>query len=222
MTGALLTCQGEWRVLTSVKAPAIICAPRHAEEFVMKWCAVLSCVAGMLLSLSALATAQGKSLDSADQTDTAAGKRIFDAQCAWCHGTDGVGGTGSTLQGRKLRHAADDAALIGILKNGIPGTEMPAFRLFADRRNGVADSGIRAIARPVAATTGSRQSRARRSDLRIERMRNMPHRERPRRRARSRADCDRCVERPRVPPGVGHHTRGRTVTRLPRRARGDS
>jgi cytochrome c oxidase cbb3-type subunit III len=114
-------------VLTSVKAPAIICAPRHAEEFVMKWCVGLSCVAGMLLSLSALATAQGKSLDSADQTDTAAGKRIFDAQCAWCHGTDGVGGTGSTLQGRKLRHAADDAALIGILKNGIPGTEMPAF-----------------------------------------------------------------------------------------------
>lgn len=96
----------------------------------MRWCAhVLSCVAGMLLSLSALAAAQSKSLDSADQTDRAAGKRIFDAQCAWCHGTDGVGGTGSTLQGRKLRHAADDTALIGILKNGIPGTEMPSFAI---------------------------------------------------------------------------------------------
>lgn len=90
---------------------------------------VLSFVVTAVLAVSAPVTAQTRSLSSAAPTDSAAGKRIFDAQCAWCHGTDGVGGTGSTLQGRKLRHAADDTALIGILMNGIPGTEMPSFAL---------------------------------------------------------------------------------------------
>lgn len=83
-------------------------------------------VAG-LLAVSALATAQTPALSTADPTDLAAGKRVFDAQCAWCHGTDGGGGTGPTLQGAKLRNAADDAALLGIVRGGIPGTEMPAF-----------------------------------------------------------------------------------------------
>jgi cytochrome c oxidase cbb3-type subunit 3 len=88
---------------------------------------VLSLVVGVVLSVSVPVNAQTRPLSGASATDTAAGKRIFDMQCAWCHGTDGVGGTGSTLQGRKLRHAADDAALMGILMNGIPGTEMPSF-----------------------------------------------------------------------------------------------
>ena len=94
-----------------------------------RYASVLSLVVAAMLTVSAPVTAQTRPLSSAGPTDTAAGKRIFDAQCAWCHGTDGVGGTGSTLQGRKLRHAADDTALIGILTNGIPGTEMPAFAI---------------------------------------------------------------------------------------------
>lgn len=89
--------------------------------------AVLSCVAALVLAVSALLTAQTRSLGTASPTDMAAGKRIFHAQCAGCHGTDGVGGTGSTLQGAKLRHAADDAALLGIVRNGIAGTGMPSF-----------------------------------------------------------------------------------------------
>ncbi len=57
----------------------------------------------------------------------AAGKNLFDAQCAWCHGADGVGGTGPNLHGR-LRHATDYASVVDIITNGIPGTEMPSFR----------------------------------------------------------------------------------------------
>lgn len=59
-------------------------------------------------------------------SDVAAGRRIFDAQCAWCHGTDGTGGTGPSLQGT-LRHATDLKSIVGIVSNGIQGTEMPAF-----------------------------------------------------------------------------------------------
>lgn len=58
---------------------------------------------------------------------TAAGKTLFDAQCAWCHGSGGDGGTGPNLHGR-LRHATDYKSIVDIITSGIPGTEMPSFR----------------------------------------------------------------------------------------------
>jgi cytochrome c oxidase cbb3-type subunit III len=61
-------------------------------------------------------------------SDMAAGRQIFDAQCAWCHGNDGDGGTGPNLHGR-LRHATTHASVVDIILNGIPGTDMPSFRL---------------------------------------------------------------------------------------------
>jgi putative heme-binding domain-containing protein len=81
----------------------------------------------ILLGAVNLAIAQTGSLSTAGPTDIVAGKRVFDRQCAWCHGTGGVGGSGPILVGVKLRHAATDAALIDILKAGIAGTEMPSF-----------------------------------------------------------------------------------------------
>src|SRR6266568_3904769 len=68
-------------------------------------------------------------LRAATPADLAAGKRVFDSQCAWCHGTSGTGGTGPLLQRATLRHAADDKALADIVRNGIPGTEMPSFAI---------------------------------------------------------------------------------------------
>ncbi len=75
-----------------------------------------------------LLTAQSRPLSNADASELAAGKRIFDAQCAWCHGTDGTGGAGPSLQRPNLRHASTDADLTAIVKNGIAGTEMPGFQ----------------------------------------------------------------------------------------------
>jgi len=68
-------------------------------------------------------------LSAAGTSDLAAGRRIFDAQCAWCHGANGTGGTGPGLQRPTLGHAANDAALVQIVRNGIPGTEMPSFAI---------------------------------------------------------------------------------------------
>jgi putative heme-binding domain-containing protein len=86
------------------------------------------CLGTCLFLLAGLLNAQTRSLSSADATDLAAGKRIFDAQCAWCHGTGGAGGAGPSLQRPELRHAASDADLVTILRNGIAGTEMPGFQ----------------------------------------------------------------------------------------------
>jgi cytochrome c oxidase cbb3-type subunit III len=57
--------------------------------------------------------------------DQARGKRLFEGQCARCHGIQGGGGTGANLRRPKLQHAADDESLFDLIRNGIPGTGMP-------------------------------------------------------------------------------------------------
>jgi putative heme-binding domain-containing protein len=52
------------------------------------------------------------------------GRRLFEAQCALCHGVSGGGGRGPSLQKPKLGKAPDDAALERVIAEGI-GTEMP-------------------------------------------------------------------------------------------------
>lgn len=58
------------------------------------------------------------------RVDPAAGKVIFQAHCALCHGLDGGGGRGPDLRRPKLDRAADDEALKSLVENGIP-PEMP-------------------------------------------------------------------------------------------------
>src|SRR5262249_27330641 len=83
-------------------------------------------VLGVLLTLATSVQAQTRT-PQRPPTDIAAGKDVFDSQCAWCHGTDGDGGTGPNLHG-KLRHATDYNSIVDIVMNGIAGTEMPSFR----------------------------------------------------------------------------------------------
>src|SRR5438874_2468115 len=87
-------------------------------------------LAFVLIAVSAIASpahvlAQTRPLASASLRELAAGKRIFDAQCAWCHGTAGSGGSGPNLQRALLRNASSDESLVRIVRTGIPGTEMP-------------------------------------------------------------------------------------------------
>jgi putative heme-binding domain-containing protein len=77
---------------------------------------------------------QVRPLLNAGAKDLADGKKIFDAQCAWCHGAEGTGGTGPNLQRPTLRNAANDAALAQLVRIGIPGTEMPSFAIALTER----------------------------------------------------------------------------------------
>lgn len=53
------------------------------------------------------------------------GKRLFDGQCAVCHGIGGGGGTGPSLKRAKLERCPNNAALLEVIKEGIRGTQMP-------------------------------------------------------------------------------------------------
>lgn len=52
------------------------------------------------------------------------GKRIFESQCALCHGPDGSGGRGPSLRKARLKSSPDDDALKKVISDGIP-PEMP-------------------------------------------------------------------------------------------------
>jgi cytochrome c oxidase cbb3-type subunit 3 len=89
---------------------------------------VLAGVGCLTWLLPLAVSAQTRAPSGAGANDLAAGQRIFDAQCAWCHGNGGDGGTGPNLHG-KLRHATTLTSIVDIIISGIPGTDMPAFRL---------------------------------------------------------------------------------------------
>jgi putative heme-binding domain-containing protein len=78
-------------------------------------------VAVLLKGAAVLAQAPAASL-SADRP--AQGQRLFERQCARCHGLKGGGGEGPDLTRARLRHADTEKALIGVIRDGITGTEM--------------------------------------------------------------------------------------------------
>jgi cytochrome c oxidase cbb3-type subunit 3 len=63
--------------------------------------------------------------------DVAAGKQLFDRHCVVCHGIEGRGGRGPSLNRVELTHAPDDAALRSLIADGIPPA-MPAGFFFTD------------------------------------------------------------------------------------------
>jgi cytochrome c oxidase cbb3-type subunit 3 len=61
------------------------------------------------------------------QDPVASGKALFRSNCAFCHGLTGAGGRGPSLVSASIAQNTTDAALTSIIRNGIPGTTMPAF-----------------------------------------------------------------------------------------------
>jgi cytochrome c oxidase cbb3-type subunit 3 len=81
-----------------------------------------------LLAVSALA----------QPPDPTTGKKIFESQCALCHGQTGTGGRGPSLNRAKLGRAPDDEELGKVISNGIE-PEMPgAWQLNAHEVSSVA------------------------------------------------------------------------------------
>lgn len=62
--------------------------------------------------------------------DLELGRKLYTGRCGHCHGLDGEGGRGSTLNTGRFRHGGSDRELFLVIRNGIPNTEMPgAFNL---------------------------------------------------------------------------------------------
>src|SRR5262245_43521065 len=70
-------------------------------------------------------------------TDIAYGAKLYDAQCATCHGANGDGVGGVDFRSGKFRNGSTDQDLARVILNGIPGTGMLAFRLDASELAGI-------------------------------------------------------------------------------------
>jgi len=57
--------------------------------------------------------------------DLKRGEQLFMGHCASCHGPKGEGGRGPLLARPRLPRAPDDESLFRLIRDGIPGTEMP-------------------------------------------------------------------------------------------------
>src|SRR5476651_1823197 len=69
---------------------------------------------------------------AANTADLDGGKQLFNGMCVECHGAGGAGADAPSLNRARLMHAPTDAALINILTNGIPNTNMPRIRRFTE------------------------------------------------------------------------------------------
>ena len=56
------------------------------------------------------------------------GRALFQTHCAYCHGARGEGGRGADLTTGRYRRGGSDGGLYATVRNGVPGTEMPAVR----------------------------------------------------------------------------------------------
>src|SRR5579864_3732184 len=72
-------------------------------------------------------------LAAATANDVAAGKRVYDSQCALCHGIGGTGGRGPAFNVPKLSGASNGQELIGVILGGVNGTGMPSFWFLGEK-----------------------------------------------------------------------------------------
>ena len=84
-----------------------------------------------LIGLAFLMAVAAPGLAQAQQGAAAQGKAVYDQQCTACHGANGGAGDRAPAivlaQATTLRGQRSDAQLLTIIRNGIPGTAMPAW-----------------------------------------------------------------------------------------------
>jgi PQQ-dependent dehydrogenase (methanol/ethanol family) len=75
-----------------------------------------------------------------------AGKRLYDSACQSCHGADAHGDRAPALAGGVFRHGDADGQLFLNIRNGVTGTQMPAFSQFTSDQVWQLVSYIRSLA----------------------------------------------------------------------------
>src|ERR1044072_9627726 len=72
------------------------------------------------------------SLHAQNEGDLAEGKALYRSNCCFCHGLTGGGGRGPALAQGNFVHGSTAGEIRRVIREGVPGTNMPAFRMQAD------------------------------------------------------------------------------------------
>ena len=97
--------------------------------------------------VAAAQTPAPKPIEQVTAADLAGGASVYTMYCARCHGLDGSGGMGPPLARPRLRRGVDEAAIIDILVNGIPGTAMMAAWSLSEREVAQVTAYVRSLGR---------------------------------------------------------------------------
>ena len=73
------------------------------------------------------------------------GKFLYRSNCAFCHGLTGGGGRGPALARGRFLHGSTADDIRRVIRNGVPGTNMPAFEMEKDELDSLA-SFVRVLA----------------------------------------------------------------------------
>jgi putative heme-binding domain-containing protein len=110
----------------------------------------------VLLALSARGAAQGALTQDHpgqySQAEIDAGARVYNSQCAQCHGPNGEQVSGIDLRRGQFRRTLNDEDLAKVIASGVPGTGMPPFALQPAELSGVIAfirAGFDPAARPI-------------------------------------------------------------------------
>ncbi len=71
------------------------------------------------------------------------GREIYTEQCATCHGFQGEGGVGTTLNNKTLLKNTFDEVFFSVIRSGVPSTQMPAWSV--DFGGPLTDEDIRSV-----------------------------------------------------------------------------
>src|SRR2546425_4423463 len=95
-------------------------------RFVLAIACVFLCLDGALLLAQRERTPEKNPL-AGDPEAIAAGKKLYEEACQICHGGDARGGRGPALAAGDFLHGGEDAQIFQNIREGIAGTQMPAF-----------------------------------------------------------------------------------------------
>jgi len=91
-------------------------------------CRLICLTALVAVALASVYKSTAQDLDAQNRAARMPGQRVFDSNCAGCHGLDGRGGDkGIDIVDNMAGHNLTDAKLRNIVGKGIAGTSMPAF-----------------------------------------------------------------------------------------------
>jgi cytochrome c oxidase cbb3-type subunit 3 len=89
------------------------------------------------------------------------GKTLFEGMCARCHGMEGTGDEGPSLNRPTLTRAGDDSALRAVIRDGIPDRGMPRVRRLTDNELDSLVAYVRSLGRTAAASPSGNAERGR-------------------------------------------------------------
>ena len=104
-----------------------------------------------LVSIMAAVTLPALGQHEYTESEIEAGKQQYAINCGRCHGPDGDNIAGADIGHGQFRRASTDAALVSLIRNGVPGTTMAAFPNMSEPNAQTIVAYLRAMASTAAA-----------------------------------------------------------------------